>query len=159
MVEFQKRMLDRGWVLVPLRLLVGFGFAAHGLAKLSRGPQHFAELLMAMGMPSPTWAAWATTLLELVGGVSVMAGAFVLEWSVPLAVVMLTAMFWVHLPYGFSSIKLRAMSASGPEFGAPGYELNLIYLVGLATFALGGSGPASLDALRRKRLPAPERQE
>jgi putative oxidoreductase len=139
--------------------LVGFGFAAHGVAKLSRGPEHFGLVLAAMGMPAPTWAAWVTTLLELAGGVSLMAGAFVVEWSLPLAVVMLVAMFWVHLPYGFSSIKLRAISASGAEFGAPGYELNLLYLVGLATFALGGSGPASFDALRRRKAHVEARSE
>ena len=72
MFEFQKRMRERGWAIVPLRLLVGFGFAAHGVAQLSRGPEHFAEVLAAMGMPAPTSAAWLTTLLELVGGVSLM---------------------------------------------------------------------------------------
>ena len=30
------------WALVPLRLVVGFGFAAHGYAKLARGPESFA---------------------------------------------------------------------------------------------------------------------
>lgn len=56
-------------------------------------------------------------------------------------------MFAVHLPNGFSSIKLRAISAAGAEFGAPGYELNLLYLAGLLTLCLGGSGPASIDGL------------
>ena len=27
-----------GWALLPLRLLVGYGFTAHGYAKLARGP-------------------------------------------------------------------------------------------------------------------------
>lgn len=147
MLMFQKRMLDHGWALLPLRLLIGFGFAAHGWAKLGRGPDQFATALSAMGIPTPSLAAWVTTLLELVGGISVMAGAFVVPLSVPLAVVMLTAMFAVHLPNGFSAIKLRAVTAAGAEFGAPGYELNLLYLAGLATLCLGGSGPASVDHL------------
>jgi putative oxidoreductase len=151
MLMFQKRMLDHGWALLPLRLLIGFGFAAHGLAKLGRGPEHFAAVLSAMGIPAPSLAAWLTTLLELLGGISVMAGALVVPLSVPLAVVMLTAMFAVHLPNGFSSIKLRAITATGAEFGAPGYELNLLYLAGLATLCLGGSGPASVDSLLARR--------
>ena len=158
MLIFQKRLLDQGWALLPLRLLIGFGFAAHGLAKLSRGPEHFATVLAAMGIPAPSLAAWVTTLLELLGGLSVMAGALVVPLSVPLAVVMLTAMFAVHLPNGFSSIKLRSITATGAEFGAPGYELNLLYLAGLFTLCLGGSGAASVDGLlstrRAKRAPS-----
>ena len=150
MLMFQKRMLDHGWAQLPFRLLIGFGFAAHGWAKLGRGPDQFATVLSAMGIPAPSLASWLTTLLELIGGVSVMAGAFVLPLSVPLAVVMLTAMFTVHLPNGFSSIKLRAVTAAGAEFGAPGYELNLLYLAGLATLCLGGSGPVSVDHLLAK---------
>jgi putative oxidoreductase len=131
---------------VPLRLLLGFGLAAHGLAKLERGPAQFAGVLAALGVPAPHFAAWATTLLELLGGVSLMAGLFVTAWSLPLAAVMLTAMFTVHLPYGFSSIKLRAVDATGAQFGQPGYELNLLYLVGMLTLMLGGSGNGSLGA-------------
>jgi putative oxidoreductase len=151
MLEFQKRMLRQGWALLPLRLLIGFGFAAHGLAKLGRGPEQFAAALAALGMPAAQLAAWATTLLELVGGISVMAGAFVAPLSVPLAIVMLTALFAVHLPNGFSSIKLQAITATGARFGAPGYELNLLYLAGLATLCLGGSGAASVDHLLATR--------
>jgi putative oxidoreductase len=151
MLVFQKRMLDQGWALLPLRLLIGFGFAAHGLAKLSRGPEQFAAVLAALGIPAPSLAAWVTTILELLGGICVMAGALVVPLSVPLAVVMLTALFVVHLPNGFSSIRLRAIGAAGAEFGAPGYELNLVYLAGLLTLCLGGSGAASVDGLLRLR--------
>jgi hypothetical protein len=28
---------------LPLRLVIGFGFAAHGYAKLSRGPENFDD--------------------------------------------------------------------------------------------------------------------
>jgi putative oxidoreductase len=130
--------------------MLGFGFAAHGYAKLSRGPDAFATVLGAMGIPLPSLTAWVTTLLELVGGISIMAGVFILPLSIPLGIVMLTAMFTVHLPNGFSSIKLRAINASGAEFGAPGYEMNLLYLVGLLTLVVGGPGAASLvDVIRR----------
>jgi putative oxidoreductase len=66
---------------------------------------------------------------------------------------MVTAMIRVHLPYGFSSIKLKALSASGAEFGPPGYELNLVYIAALITLALAGSSALSVDRLleRRKR--------
>ena len=56
-------------------------------------------------------------------------------------------MFTIHLPYGFSSIKLMALTAKGPEFGIPGYEVNLLYLVGLLTLVMGGAGPLSIDGV------------
>jgi putative oxidoreductase len=139
------------WWAVPLRVIVGNGFIAHGFAKLSRGPSGFSNTLHALGVPAPDIMAWATILVELVGGVAVLMGAFVSVASIPLAVVLLVAMFTVHLPYGFSSIKLVAVSGAGPQFGPPGYEVALLYLASLAALAAGGSGPLSIDGLRMRR--------
>ncbi len=135
------------WALLPLRLMIGFGFAAHGYAKLSKGPDGFAAILQTLGIPAPGVMAWLTALTEFFGGLALMAGALVSIVSVPLAIIMLVAMFTIHLPYGFSSIKLMALTAKGPEFGMPGYEVNLLYLVGLLTLVLGGAGPLSIDGV------------
>jgi putative oxidoreductase len=137
----------QGWALVLLRLVVGFGFAAHGYAKLSRGPATFAPIVAALGLPAPVPTAWATTLIELVGGILLMLGAFVVPLSLPLAAIMLVALFGVHLRYGFSSIKLKALSGAGAEFGPPGYELTLLYLAALATLAVAAPTPLSDDRL------------
>lgn len=137
--------LTRDWAPVPLRLVLGFGFAAHGYAKLSRGPEAFAVILAALGVPQPQLMAWVTSLLEFAGGAAVMAGAFVLPLSAPLAAVMLTAMFNVHLRYGFSSVRLLEVTDAGARFGPVGYEMTLLYLAGLAALALGGPGRLSLD--------------
>ena len=139
------------WWAVPLRVIVGYGFIAHGLAKLSRGPGGFSSTLNALGVPVPDVMAWATILIELIGGFAVLMGAFVSVASIPLAVVLLVAMFTVHLPYGFSSIKLVAVTGVGPQFGPPGYEVNLLYLASLAALVVGGSGPLSIDGLRTPR--------
>ena len=147
---FEKSEL-KGWAVLPLRLLVGFGFAAHGYAKLSRGPENFAGILYSLGVPHPLLMAWMTSLLEFIGGMSVMAGAFVALLSVPLAVVMLTALFSVHLQYGFSSIRLKAVTASGAQFGPIGYELNLLYIAALMALALGGPGKLSVDGWLKSR--------
>jgi len=133
------------WALLPLRLVVGFGFAAHGYAKLARGPESFAAILHVMGVPAPGLMAWATSLLELLGGISLMLGAYVLPLSLPLSVVMVTAMFGVHFRYGFSWIRLQALSASGAIFGPVGYELNLLYVAALLVLALCGPSPVSVD--------------
>lgn len=134
-----------GWQLLPLRLVIGYGFAAHGYAKLARGPESFAAILAAIGVPLPELMAWLTSSLELLGGVSLILGAAVTLLSVPLIIVLLTALFSVHLRYGFLSIRLKAFGASGAEFGPVGYELNLLYIVGLVVLALSAATPLSVD--------------
>ena len=136
---------------LPLRLVVGYGFIAHGLAKLSRGPDTFAVVLHTLGVPLPFVAAWLTTLVELIGGLCILAGAFVPIASVPMAGVLLTALFTVHLPYGFFSVKLAQVTESGTKFGPVGYEIILLYLAGLATLVFGGAGPLSVDHWRSRR--------
>src|ERR1044071_8759020 len=103
------KLLENEWSLLPLRLIIGFGFAAHGYAKLSRGPDKFASVLGGIGVAQPYFMAWMTTLLELIGGVSLMAGAFVLPLTLPLTVIMIVALGAVHWQYGFSSIRLKAI--------------------------------------------------
>jgi putative oxidoreductase len=152
--KFQKKLAEKGWALLPLRLMIGFGFAAHGYAKLSRGPDNFARILSAIGVPHPHIMAWLTSVLEFAGGISLMAGAFVVPFSIPLAVIMLTAMFSVHFQYGFSSIRLKAITAAGAEFGPIGYEMNLLYVAGLLTLAIGGSGKLSIDQFLKMRSSA-----
>jgi putative oxidoreductase len=116
----RERLSSRGWPLLPLRLLVGFGFASHGLAKLTRGVEAFAAIVAAMHLPAPVATAWATALLELLGGIGLMVGIAVVPLSLAFVGIMLTALFGVHLRYGFSSIRLQALTASGAEFGPVG---------------------------------------
>lgn len=138
------------WYAIPLRLIVGYGFMAHGYAKLLRGPDTFAELLYAIGVPAPTLASWTTVLVELLGGLAILAGAFVPMVSIPLIIVLVVAALTVHLPYGFSSIKLQAVTAAGAQFGPPGYEMDLLYIAALMALVLGGPGPFSVDRWMRK---------
>ena len=145
MQELRTRFSVDRWVLLLLRLTVGFGFASHGYAKLARGPQNFAAILAALGIPAPGPMAWATSLLELLGGVSLMLGAFIVPFSLPLAVIMATAMFGVHFQYGFSSVRLQGITDSGAQFGPIGYELNLLYIASLLTLASSGRSPLSID--------------
>ena len=72
------------WAAIPLRLIVGDGFMAHGFAKVARGPEFFIGILRALGVPAPDLMAWVTILVELVGGLAVLAGAFVPIISVPM---------------------------------------------------------------------------
>jgi putative oxidoreductase len=141
--------IDR-WPLIPVRLIVGYGFMEHGFAKLSKGPDAFAHILQAINVPAPLFMAWSTILVEILGGLAVILGAFVTLASLPMAAVLLVAMFTVHLPYGFSSIKIVAITAGGAQFGPPGYEVDLLYLACLVALVLGGPGPLAIDGLIRK---------
>ena len=139
------------WAPLPLRLAIGYGFAAHGWAKLSRGPAGFAALIHQIGLPFPALSARAVTVLELAGGAALLAGAYVSLVSVPLIATMLVAMFGVHWRYGLSSIRTIGLPPDGPLFGPPGYEVNLLYAAGLVTLIVGGAGAFSVDAWRSHR--------
>ena len=139
------RAAFRQWAALPLRLIVGYGFIAHGYAKVMNGPERFAASLHGLGVPASHSMAWVTIIFELLGGLAVLVGAWIPLVSVPLSAILLVAAITVHLPYGFSSIKLRAVTNAGPQFGPPGYETDLLYIAALATLVLGGSGPFALD--------------
>jgi putative oxidoreductase len=123
----------------------------HGFAKLGRGPEHFAAILQALGTPAPHFMAWVSILTELFGGLAIFLGAFVPLAAIPMAILLIVAIVTVHLRFGFSSIKLLAVTAAGPQLGPPGYETNLLYLACLAALVLGGSGPLSIDGLRTSK--------
>jgi putative oxidoreductase len=142
---------SRWWALLPLRLIVGYGFLAHGLAKWNRGPAGFGKLLHLLGIPAPLATAWLVTLLEIFGGLAILVGLFVALASVPLICSMLVAMFTVHLRFGFSSVNTIGLTASGPVFGPPGYEIDLLYVASLIALALFGPGPLSVGGWLRNR--------
>jgi len=131
--------------------MIGYGFMVHGFAKLSRGPDVFAGILHSIGVPAPHLMAWLTIIAEVLGGLAITLGAFVTVVSVPLAMLLLVAVVTVHLPYGFSSIKLIAVTPAGAQFGPPGYECDLLYLAGLAALVLGGPGPLAIDGLLKRK--------
>jgi putative oxidoreductase len=123
----------------------------HGFAKLSEGPDTFAAILHALGVPAPHLMAWLSILTELIGGLAVLLGAFLPLVSLPLAALLLVAVFTVHLPYGFSSIKLTGVMDGRAQFGPPGFECNLLYLACLTALVFAGSGPLGIDEYLRKK--------
>jgi len=147
----QNRISLAQWSYLPLRLVMGTGFMVHGWAKWRRGPAAFGKLLQFLGVPLPDLTAWIVTLLELIGGFALIIGAFVTIVSIPLIISMLVAMFTVNVRYGFSAIKTIGLNESGPIFGPPGYEINLLYVAGLLILMLAGAGPLSFDRWFQRR--------
>lgn len=143
----EKMNFSSRWTLLPLRLAMGVGFLAHGLAKWNRGPAKFAVLLQHTGVPFPLQTAWLVTGLEVFGGAALTLGLLVTIVSIPLMVSMVVAIVTVQGRYGFSSVNTIGLTPSGPLFGPPGYEINLLYIAGLLALALSGSSALSLDRM------------
>ena len=146
MFEIHRKAYWRQFAPLALRLVIGVGFIAHGWAKLERGPDKFANVLAWMDVPLPHATAWLVTLIEIFGGLAILVGAFVALASLPLITIHLVAMFGVHWQFGFSSVHTVGLTAAGPQFGPPGYEVNLLYIAGLLAIVLGGgAGAWSVD--------------
>lgn len=146
-------MKNKNFNIAPvfLRLIAGFGFMVHGWAKLSRGTAGFEKLLVVIGVPFPHFNAAIVPYIELLGGIAILLGAFVTIAAIPLIITMLVAMFTIHIHYGFSSINTIGLTATGPKFGPPGYEVNLLYIAVLVSLMLTWAGAFSIDYLRKKK--------
>src|SRR5262250_1459036 len=119
-------------------------------------------------LAGPSVAVWAPIPLRLVVGYGFMEhgyaklargseafAAILHAMNVPAPHFMAwLTMLTVHLPYGFSSVKLLSVASGRAQFGPPGYELDLLYLACLAALVIGGCGPVAIDNyLRKKRWP------
>lgn len=133
------------YAAIPLRIIVGYGMLEHGLAKWSKGPEAFAAVLHAIGVPAPGFMAWLTIATEIVSGIAILSGAFVVIVSIPAIILLLVAVFTVHIPYGFTSIKLMGFSNGRAQFGPPGYECDLLYIGALIALIFMGPSPWSAD--------------
>jgi putative oxidoreductase len=136
------------YAAIPLRAIAGIGFLQHGYAKLNKNPEAFAAMLQSLHVPLPHLSAYLTIGIELVGGAALLLGAFPAWVSIPTIAVLLAAMFTVHLPYGFSSIKLKAIVDGRAQFGPPGYECDLLYIACILALVLLGPSPWSIDHFR-----------
>lgn len=124
--------------LALLRIVVGVIFIAHGAQKLFLfGLDGVAQGMAQAGVPLPALTAPAVVFVELFAGAALVAGLLTRAAAAGLAVIMLGAIFFVHLPAGF--------------FLPDGYEFALVLLATVATLVLTGPGALSLDAMLARR--------
>ncbi len=144
------------WAPMPLRLIIGFGFVYHGFPKLFNGQEHemFLGMLQGIGVPAAGLMAWLVGIVELLGGLAIIAGAFVSVAAALLIINMLVALFTVGLPNGFNFMNMTGMAEAGPQFGMPGYEVNLLYIAGLLALFLRGASHMSVDEKLAERKAA-----
>ena len=130
-----------------LRLALGAVFIAHGGQKLfglwgGAGLSGTAAGLGQLGLHPAYPIALATGIIEFVGGILLVLGAFTLVAAAALTLVMLGAIWTVHLANGFF---LNWTLAAGRGHGV---EYNLVLIGGLVCLALTGPGALSIDGRR-----------
>jgi putative oxidoreductase len=132
------------WGLTVLRVVTGLVFFMHGYTKVFVwGFEGTAAGFQQMGIPLAGIAGPFVGLLELLGGLALIAGLAARWISIPLAFTMLVAILKVHLAAGF--------------FNPNGVEFPLMLLAGTVGLALAGGGAFAVDnvlAARRTASPA-----
>ncbi len=120
--------------LMFLRLIIGTIFLVHGYSKLysGEGIVGTVKLFTELGIFFPTIVAWLVALGELLGGGFLIIGFLTREFSLILIVIMLGAVWTVHLPNGFFAVD-------------KGYEYNLTLIGACLCLLLSGGGSGALD--------------
>ena len=127
--------MSPGWGVLPLRLVLGLVFVAHGAQKLfGFGLAGTAGFLGSLGIPLPAVAAAGLITVELLGGVALILGAWTRIVAALLAADMLVAILTVHLRGGF--------------FVPDGVEFVLTLFGACLALAGLGAGPCSVDGAR-----------
>jgi putative oxidoreductase len=129
------------FVLLILRMTCALPLLYHGSGILfgilgGPGPVNFAA-----HMHWPVAFGYLVGLAQFAGGLAILTGAFLRVGAVCAIIVMLGAIFLVHMPHGF-------------DVNQGGYEFALTEL--LVSFALLISGPGAYSV--RNALPAPLRR-
>jgi len=117
--------------LLAARLVVATGFteAAHlKWEAIDATGQWFGVL----GFPFPLFTAYLVSSVEVAGVVLLSLGLLTRLITIPLMIIMITAIFAVHLPNGFECAK-------------NGFEIPLYYFIFLGLFLSHGPGRYSLD--------------
>jgi uncharacterized membrane protein YphA (DoxX/SURF4 family) len=108
----------------------------------------FVETLRALAIPAPAVLSWLIGLLEVTGGLALLAGIWFVVFSPLLIAEMFVALTRVHWQAGFNFIHIIGQSEAGPVYGLPGYEVDLLYIAGLVSLLLSGPGNWSLGGRR-----------
>ena len=120
-------------VLSVLRIATGLLFLEHGTSKLLNFPPS------PMGQPALASMAGFSGILELVGGILIVAGLLTRITAFILSGEMAVAYFMVHAKGGFYPMVNKG-------------ELAVVYCFVFFYLAFAGAGPWSIDALIRRRV-------
>lgn len=145
-----KELIDKtlnsaqGFDTLPIRLIVGITFMAHGAQKLfgwfgGYGLEATGQWMASIGLEPGLLMAFLAASAEFFGGLFLVIGLLVRPSAVVLAFTMLVAMVVVHLEHGFF------MSNNG-------YEYSLVLLAVSVAMAIRGAGSLSADGIIYQKL-------
>ena len=126
-----------GFLTSVVRIYIGLIFFRAGTGKLFQwfggpGPQNFGLFLKSMGLPFPEFQAYLVGSTETLCGLALLGGLLTRLASLPLMIVMLTAIFTAH---------------KDGDFYYP-----LLILLCCLSFVQSGSGTFSIDKLISRKL-------
>jgi len=124
-------------VLFFLRAILAWGFFNVSIVKWE-DMGAFAEWLATMDIPMPLLISYLTATIEIFGAILLVTGVLVRLTTLPLIVIMIGAIFFIHLENGF------ACSNNG-------VEIPLYYLIMLLVLLTQGGGKWSLEYLIFKK--------
>lgn len=123
--------------LLLLRLILAYGFYEPVMNKIGN-VNGIAEWFASMNFPLPLLNAYLATATELAGVVLLTVGLGTRLISIPLMIVMLVAIFTVHIGNGFAA-------------GDNGFEIPFYYFLMLFILVAFGAGKYSIDYLIKKK--------
>ena len=124
--------------LLLMRLVLAAGFYGPAMMKI-KNIDNIIEWFKGMNYPLPALNAYLAAGTETLGFILLFLGLGTRIITIPLMVVMLVAIFTVHLANGF-------------EAGSNGYEIPLYYLIMLFTLFVYGPGKISVDHILKKNM-------
>jgi len=118
-------------ILLMARLTIAYGFSNPALLKVNYLPETISWF-DGMSIPFPVLSAYLVSTIETMGAILLVLGLFTRYISILLSFVMLGAIGFVHISYGF-------LAADN------GFEIPFYYLLFLLLFVSHGAGKYSLD--------------
>ena len=132
--EFSRLMeYVKNFSLLIARVAVAYGFYIPSEIKWA-DPDAIASWFSSMGIPFPLFTTYMVSVFETSGIMLLTLGLFTRLISLPLIIIMITAIFTVHIGNGFSAAD-------------SGIEIPLYYMLFLFIFLTYGAGKFSLDQL------------
>ncbi len=123
--------------LLLLRLVLAYGFYEPVMNKIEN-VSAIGDWFASMNFPLPLLNAYLATTTELAGVVLLTVGLGTRLISIPLMMVMLVAIFTVHIGNGFAA-------------GDNGFEIPFYYFLMLFVLMAFGAGKYSIDYLIKKK--------
>jgi len=121
--------VDPGWGVTVVRISMGLIFAVHGYQKFAGGIAGVSAFFAKVSIPLPGLMAPVIAILELVGGLLLLAGVATRWVGLLFAIEMIVTTFWVQIP--------------GGGWGASDLDRSL--LAGGILLLLAGAGRAAVD--------------